>query len=152
MRMCWQCNPHVYLKMTKEGTISSCLAYSSIFFTKSGNEHNNERCKFTSIRMASALLLSVVYQHSPWIHKQFYRGKVVFPTWREGSQASRLTDAMSKGTFDIILFIPHRLFMLDKCFQKIKIHPMRLSGSNGICRITVMMAAFLATLYSLVKL
>ena len=25
-----------------------------------------------------ALLLSVVYQHSPWIHRQFYRGKVVF--------------------------------------------------------------------------
>ena len=36
--------------------------------------------------------------------------------------------------------------MLDKCILKIKIHPMRLSGSHGICRIKVMMPAFLATL------
>ena len=28
--------------------------------------------------MPGALLLSVVYQHSPWIHKQFHRGEVVF--------------------------------------------------------------------------
>ena len=28
--------------------------------------------------MTGALLLSVVYQYSPWIHKQFYRGEEVF--------------------------------------------------------------------------
>ena len=79
--------------------------------------------------MRGALLLSVVYQHSPWIHKQFYRGKVVFPGTCVGripgssSQASRLTDAISKGNFHIILFKTQGFFMLDKCFQKIKIHP-----------------------------
>ena len=63
-------------------------------------------------------------------------------TWREGSQASRLTDAMGKGNFHIILFKTQRFFMLDKCVQKIKIHPMRSSGSHGICRIKVVMAVF----------
>ena len=39
------------------------------------------RRNFTSISMPGALLLSVVYQHSPVIYKQFYRGE---------AQASRL--------------------------------------------------------------
>ena len=81
--------------------------------------------------------------------------EVVFPglfTRREGTQASGLTDPMGKGNFHIILIKTQKFFMLDKFILKIKIHPMRLSGSNGICRIKVMMAAFLATLYSLVKL
>ena len=34
--------------------------------------------------MRGALLLSVVYQHSPGIHKQFNRGKEVFPGTRGG--------------------------------------------------------------------
>ena len=36
--------------------------------------------------------LSVVYQHSPGIYKQFNRGEMVFSgtfTWKEGAQASR---------------------------------------------------------------
>ena len=41
-------------------------------------------------------------------------------TWREGSHASRLTDTMGKGNFHIILLKTQRLFMLDKCFQKLK--------------------------------
>ena len=86
----------------------------------------------------------------------FTEGKWFSPglfTWREGSQASRLTDALGKGSFHIILFKARRFFMLNKCFQKIKIHPMKSSaGSHGVCRIKVMMAAFLATLYSIVKL
>ena len=85
----------------------------------------------------------------------FTEGKKFSPglfTWREGSQANRLTDAMGKGNFHIILFKTQRFFMLDKCVQKIKIHPMRSSGSHGICRIKVRMAAFLATQYSIVKL
>ena len=47
--------------------------------------------------MRGALLLSVVYQHSPWIHKQFYRGKVVFPgtVYVEGG----FTDVMGKVNF-----------------------------------------------------
>ena len=107
------------------------------------------RCEFTSMWMHGALLLSLVYQHSLWVHKQFYRGEVVFPrtvyleAWREGSQASRLADTMDKGNFHII-FKTQRFFMLDKCILKMKIHPMRSSGSHGICRIKVMMAAFLA--------
>ena len=81
------------------------------------------------------------------MHKQFYRRKVVSPglfTWREGSKASRLADAMGNGNFHIILFKTQMFFMIDKCFQKIKIHLMRSSGSHGIHRIKVMMAAFLA--------
>ena len=48
----------------------SCSAYSSIFsHDKNGNEHDsNERREFTSIWMSDVLLLSVLYQHSPWIH------------------------------------------------------------------------------------
>ena len=96
--------------------------------------------------------------HSPWIHKQFYRGKVVFPgtaCLRGGRVPTiaglpTLWDA-GKGNFHIILFKTQRFFMPDKCFQKIKIHPMRSSGSHGICRIKVMMAAFQAILNSIVK-
>ena len=49
------------------------------FFTKNGNEHNNGRHEFTAMWMRGALLLSVVYQRSMWIHKQLSRGKVVLP-------------------------------------------------------------------------
>ena len=42
--------------------------------------------------------------------------------------------------------------MLDKCILKIKNNPTTSSGFQGICRIKVMMAAFLATVYSIVKL
>ena len=73
-------------------------------------------------------------------------------TWREGAQASRLTDAMGKGSFHIMLFKTQRFLMLGKFILKIKIYPMTSSGFQGICRIKVMMAAFLATLYSIVKL
>ena len=102
------------------------------------------------------LLLSVVYLHSPWMHKQFYRGEVVFPgtVYREGGrvlmQGSRLTQAMGKGRFRI-LFKSQRVFMLDN-FLKVKIYPLRSSRFHGICRIKVMMAAFLSTLYSIDKL
>ena len=41
-------------------------------------------------------------------------------TWREGSQASRLTEAMGKVNFHIIIFKTQGFFMLDKCFQNIK--------------------------------
>ena len=84
----WACVDSVTLTFTRRwprkaywGTITSRLAYSSVFFffTKNGNEHNSGRREFTSMWMRGALLLSVVYQHSPWIHKQFYRGRVVFP-------------------------------------------------------------------------
>ena len=53
-----------------------------------------------------------------------------------------------------VFFSKHkeRFFMLDKCFQKIKRHPMRSSGSHDTCRIKVMMAAFLARLYTIVNL
>ena len=120
MGMRWQCNPHVYSKMTKEGIlifhteeglytrnvcvntqfwhfsiiiswiinliiywgmITSRLAYIltvARFSQKSGKEQNNGRREFTSIWMLGALLLFVVYQHSPWIRKQFYKGKRVF--------------------------------------------------------------------------
>ena len=53
----------------------------------------------------------------------------------EGAQASRLTDAMSKGSFHVIFFKTQRFSMLDKCILKIKIHPMTSSGFHGICRI-----------------
>ena len=85
----------------------------------------------------------------------FTEGKKFSPglfTWREGSQASRLTDAMGKGSFHIMLFKTQRFLMLGKFILKIKIYPMTSSGFQGICRIKVMMAAFLATLYSIVKL
>ena len=81
-------------------------------------------CRIT----CGALILSVMYQHSPWIHKQFYRGEVFLFSGTvyaepEGSQASQLTDAMGKGNFHIILFKTQRCFMLDKRILKIKIHP-----------------------------
>ena len=107
--------------------------------------------------MRGALLLFVVYQHLPWIHKQFYRGKMIFPGTREGRvpKLAGLPMPWVKEIFilhDIILFKTQGFFMLDKCFQKIKIHPLRRSGSHGICGIKVMMAAFLAILYCIVKL
>ena len=68
--------------------------------------------ELTSMWMRGALLMYVVYQHSPWIQKRFYRGKVVFPgivyVLRKGSQASQLTEAMGKGSFYIILFKTQR--------------------------------------------
>ena len=82
----WACADSVTLMFTQRwpkkaywGPIMSRLSWSSIFFTKNGNEHNNGRREFTPMRMHGALLLSVVYQYSPWIHKQFYSGRVVFP-------------------------------------------------------------------------
>ena len=53
-----------------------------------------------------------------------------------------------------VFFSKHkeRFFMLDKCLQKIKRHPMRSSGSHDTCRIKVMMADFLARLCTIVKL
>ena len=93
-----------------------------------------------------ALLLSVVYHHSPWIHKQFCRGQVFFFFFSgtvymkpEGSQASQLTDAMGKENFHIM-------------YSKNKNTSYESSGSNSICRIKVMMATFLTTLYSIIKL
>ena len=63
--------------------------------------------------MPGAFLLFVVYQHSPWIHtNNFTEGKGFSPglfTWA----ASRLTGAMGKGNFHIILFKTQRFFMLD---------------------------------------
>ena len=50
-------------------------------------------------------------------------------TWREGTQASQLTHAMGKGSFYIVLFKTQRFFMLDKCIPKLKINPVRSSGS-----------------------
>ena len=74
-------------------------------------------------------------------------------TWREGVQASRLTDAKGKGSFHIILFKTQRFqFKPDKCILRIKIHPMTPSWFHDMCRIKVMMAAFLTRLYSIVKL
>ena len=77
--------------------------------------------------MPGSLLLSLVYQNSPWIHKQFYRGQVVFlgtVYTRDGAQASRLTDTMDKGKEVFILFFSkHRFFMLDKCILKLEINP-----------------------------
>ena len=64
-----------------------------------------------------------------------FPGTVYLDGCREGSQASQLNNAMDKGNFHVILFKTQRFFMLDKCILKIKIHPMRLSGSHGICRI-----------------
>ena len=54
--------------------------FTVVSFLKNRNEnkHNNGRRVFTLIWMPGALLLPVVYQHSPWIHKQFCRGEVVF--------------------------------------------------------------------------
>ena len=72
--------------------------------------------------------------------------------WSKGVQATRLTHAVGKGSFHIFLLKAQRFFMLDKNILKVKIHPMRSSGFHGICRIKVMVAAFLATLYSIVKL
>ena len=59
---------------------------------------------------------------------------------------------MGKRSCHITLFKTQRFFMLDKCILKVKRHPLRSSGFHGICRIKVMIAAFLATLYSIVKL
>ena len=74
-------------------------------------------------------------------------------TWRVGVQVSLIADAMGKGNFHIIFFKTQRFFMLDKCILKVKINPMRSSGFHDICRIKVIMTAFLATLYtSTVKL
>ena len=47
--------------------------------TRLAHSSNDGRRELTSIWMPGALLLSVVYLHSPWMHKQFYRGEVVFP-------------------------------------------------------------------------
>ena len=77
--------------------------------------------------MPGALLLSVVYHtHIPifTVDKQAIlqreSGSPGLFTWREGSQASQLTDAMGKGSFHIILrvFKAQRVFMLDKCILK----------------------------------
>ena len=68
-------------------------------------------------------------------------------TWGEGSQDSRLTDAMGKGNFHIIFFKTQRFFMLDKCILKIKTRPMKSFGSHGICRVKVMMLAFLGKVH-----
>ena len=38
--------------------------------------------------------------------------------WRQGAQASRLTNTKGKGSFHIILFKAQRVFMLDKCIPK----------------------------------
>ena len=57
---------------------SRCACITSFSHDKNGNEHNNGEREFTSMWVPGALFLSVVYQHSPWIHKQFYREKVVF--------------------------------------------------------------------------
>ena len=92
---------------------------------------------------------------SAWIHKQFYRGEVVFSgtLYVEGGCPSLIADAMGKGIFHIIFFKTQRFFILDKCILKVKINPMRSSGFHAICRIKLMMTAFLATLYtSTVKL
>ena len=80
---------------------------------KNGNEHNNGRCDFTLMWVPGALLLSVVYQHSLCIHKQFYRGHVVFSGTvyvREGAQASRVTDAMGKGIFSYYILFKTQVF------------------------------------------
>ena len=53
-----------------------------------------------------------------------------------------LLTVWAKGVF-ILFFSKH---MLDKYILKVKIHPMRSSGFHGICKITVMIAAFLARL------
>ena len=63
--------------------------------------------------------------------------------WREGSQASQLTQSMGEGSFHIILFKTQRFFLPDKYILKIKMHHMRSSGLHGICRIKV--AAFQET-------
>ena len=127
--------------------ITSRLAYSSIFSQKM--EINITMEDASSLRCGC-----VVHYYCLWcisVHRgytsNFTEGKWFSPglfTWREGSKASRLTDAMGKGNFHIILFKTQTFFLLDKCFQKIKIHPMRSPGSHGICRIKVVMAAFLA--------
>ena len=52
MGMCWQCNPHVYSKMTKEGILRydhEPISLQWHFFTKNGNEHNNGRSEFTCV-------------------------------------------------------------------------------------------------------
>ena len=170
--------------------------------------------------MRGALLLSVVYPHSPWIHKQFYRIKVVlcmligysshvvFTMWihkqfyrgkevlcmligysshvvftmcfwhvvslqpwsvikrsqlcllvsrrllfspnttrsgfsRDCLRGGRVPKPAGLPTpwvkeIFILFFSKHnlRFFMPDKCFPaKINRHPMRSSGSHGICRI-----------------
>ena len=90
--------------------------------------------------MPGALLLSVVYQHSLWIHIQailkiesgFVRDSLYM--WSKGAQATRLSHAVGKGSFHIFLLKTQRFFMLDQNILNVKIHPMR------------------ATLYSIVKL
>ena len=62
--------------------------------------------------MHDALLLSVVYQHSPWIQNQIYRGKVV------GGRVPKLADAMDKDNFHIIVFKIQRFFKQNKCILK----------------------------------
>ena len=127
--------PQVYFKMTKEGILRYVravhLAVASFSHDKNGNEHNNGRP-------------SIPYGYTSNFTDRKWFSQGLF-TWREGAKASRLTHAMSKGNFQIILFKTRRFFMPDKYILKVKIHPSRSSGFHGICRIKVMLAAFLAT-------
>ena len=107
--------------------------------------------------MPGALLLPVVYQHSPWIHKPFYPGRgsgFLRDCLRGGVRVPKLASLPTpwvKGSFHIFLFKTQRFFMLDNRFLKVKPHPMRSSGFHGICRIKVIMVVFLVTCRQKVK-
>ena len=53
-----------------------------------------------------ALFLSVVYQHSPWIHKQFYRGKVVFSARNclRGGRMPKVAGLLTQWVKEVFIF------------------------------------------------
>ena len=90
--------------------------------------------KLTSIWMPGALLLSVVCLHSPWIHKQFYRGEVVFQgtVYVEGGCPCKLADLPKPRVKDVFIFFSkHKGFSCDITILKVKIYPLRSSGFHG---------------------
>ena len=110
--------------LTYDNKPFSFVTVASLLKEKNGNEYNNGRREFTLIWMPGALLLPVVYQHSPWIHKQFYRAEKKWFSqrlfmWRQSTQA------MDKGSFHVQYsdFQTQRFFMLDKYILKVKLHP-----------------------------
>ena len=84
--------------------------------------------------MPGALLLSVVYLHSPWIHKQFYRGEVVFlgTVYVEGGSPCKLAGLPKPWLKEVFMFFSkHKGFLCYINIFKVKIYPLRLSGFHG---------------------
>ena len=98
---------------------------------------HNRRREFTSMWMLGALLLSVVYQHSPW-QAILQRGSGFLRDCLRAGRVPRLAGLPTPCVKEVfILFFSKHIafFMPDKCILKLKIHPMTSSLFHGIYRI-----------------